>query len=137
MTSKKKLITLGALTYLLSIALFQIVNYISFIIIPKHKDWELFSFNFYGSILFFGLAMIPYALLILLINKKRIKYSIIVLIMLVSMEIVSLLIAGESIMISIFTTMIKDKNYILLAYPSLLVICYYISKKILKFDKSI
>jgi hypothetical protein len=59
------------------------------------------------------------------------------LIMLVSMEIVSLLIAGESIMISIFTTMIKDKNYILLAYPSLLVICYYISKKILKFDKSI
>ena len=46
MESRKKLFSLGILTYTLGILLFTIVSYAMFILLPKIKDWELFSFNF-------------------------------------------------------------------------------------------
>jgi len=132
MESRKKLFSLGILTYLLGILLFLIVSYIMFILLPKIKDWELFSFNFYGSLLFYGVATLPYLLFASLIKLDKVKSYMVIAVILLSVELISFIISGQSIIVTILTSMKSSENYILIAYPLVLLISYFISKRILR-----
>ncbi len=132
MENRKKLFGLGILTYALGVVLFLIVNYLVFIVLPKIEDWELFSFNFYGSLLLYGLAIIPYILFALLIKLNIVKSYIIIVVLILSVELISFLVAGQSIIVTILTSMKSNGNYILIAYPLILLISYFVSKRILR-----
>ena len=131
MNNRKKIIGLGFLTYLLGIIIFLLANYLMFIVIPKYKDWELFSFNLFGCLILYGSAIIPYLMFFLLINLKKIKNYLVIIVLLLSIELMSLVITKESIIISILTTMVVNKNYILIVYPLAIVLSYIVSKKFL------
>ncbi|WP_108808292.1 hypothetical protein [Aquimarina spinulae] len=131
MNNRKKIVGLGFLTYLLGIIIFLLVSYLVFIVTPKHEDWELFTFNMFGCLLIYGAAIIPYLMFFLLTNFKKIKNYLVIIVLILSIELVSLVITQESIIISILTTMVTDKNYILIAYPLVIVFSYIISKRFL------
>jgi hypothetical protein len=134
MESRKKLFSLGILTYTLGILLFTIVSYAMFILLPKIKDWELFSFNFYGCLLFYGVAILPYLLFASLIKLDNIKPYMLIAVILLNVELISFLISGQSIIATILTSMKSSENYILIAYPLVLLMSYFISKRILKIN---
>lgn len=132
MKSRKKLFGLGVLTYVLAIILFLIISYTTFVILPEIEDWELFSFNFYAVLLFYGIAILPYLLFASLIKLGILKNYLVLGVIILSVELISLVISGQSIMASIFTDMLENKNYILIAYPLTILISYFISKRALK-----
>lgn len=134
MESRKKLFKLGILTYVLGILLFLIVCYVMFILLPKIKDWELFSFNFYGSLLFYSVAILPYFLFTSLIKLDKVKSYMVIAVILLSVELISFIISGQSIMATILTSWKSRENYILIAYPLVLLISYFISKRLLKIN---
>lgn len=132
MENRKKLFSLGVLTYILSILLFLTISFVIFILLPKISDWELFSFNLYGGLLFYGLAILPYSLFASFVKLDKVKSYIIIVVLLFSTELVALVISGKSILLAIITSMVKDENYILLAYPLVLIMSYFIIKRILR-----
>ncbi|TCI84446.1 hypothetical protein [Tenacibaculum sp. M341] len=129
--NRKKIILLGTLTYILGLILFNIFNYTLNIVLPEFKDWELFSFNFYGSLLFYIISMVLYIILFILVKTLKINSLILLVILVLLPEIPAIFMAGNSIIISIFTTMVKDQNYTLLLYPLTIIIAYFLSKKII------
>ena len=134
MITQKKLAGLGFGTYGLATALVISVSYLVLIFFPRIEDWELFSYNFYGSIFIYGLALFFYLIFLSLIKPDRIKWYSIFLVLFIGMEVSALVQAGASITFSIFTTMVMDENYILLAYPIFLILSFVIFLKLLRID---
>lgn len=132
MLTRNKLLGLGVLTYLLGMLIFLIVNCLRFLILPKIQDWQLFSFNFFGNLMFYGIAILLYLFAASIVALNKIKSYMVIVFILLSFDIISILISGQSIWISIFANMKSDENYILLAYPLVLVVSYFLSKRILK-----
>ncbi len=132
MKSRKKLVGLGILTYVLGIVIFLVISYLVLVFLPEIEDWELFGFNFYGVLLFYGVAILPYLLFASLIKLDKVKTYLVLGVMFLSVELISFLMSGQSIIISIFTDMLDNENYILIAYPLTLLISYFISKRILR-----
>ena len=102
------------------------------VFLPEIEDWELFGFNFYSVLLFYGVAILPYLLFASLIKLDKVKTYLVLGVMFLSVELISFLMSGQSIIISIFTDMLDNENYILIAYPLTLLISYFISKRILR-----
>ncbi|MCC4230056.1 hypothetical protein [Zunongwangia profunda] len=132
MKSRKKLVGLGILTYVLGIVIFLVISYLVLVFLPEIEDWELFGFNFYSVLLFYGVAILPYLLFASLIKLDKVKTYLVLGVMFLSVELISFLMSGQSIIISIFTDMLDNENYILIAYPLTLLISYFISKRILR-----
>ena len=137
MITKKKLAGLGFATYGLATALIISISFFVFILYPRIEDWELFSYNFYGAVLIYGGSVIPFLVFTYLVKLEKLNSLLIIAVLIASAELVSLIISGgELVLLSIFTTMFKDENYILLAYPLSLVLSYFIMSKLLKVDFS-
>ena len=135
MTSRKKLVGLGFTTYGLATALIISVSYFVFILYPRIEDWELFSYNFYGAVMIHGVSLIPFLLFVYLIKLEKLNSFLVLAVLIVSAELASLVISGgESILLTIFSSMLKDENYMLLVYPFSLVASFFIMRKLLKID---
>jgi|GEM_PF-4332960 len=127
-----KLNVISTRTYLIAIPIFLILNFLKFIVIPKIADWELFSFNLYTCLILFIISSLIFFLLGLII-KRRINIYIIFALTMILPDIISLTLSGESIYINIFTSMVRNDNYILIAYPVSLIISFLIIIKKSKF----
>lgn len=128
----KRIVKIIIFTYVIGIVIFNVMNYLIFIAFPKVKDWELFSYNFYGSLIFYSISAVLFYLISWIYDIEKlgeIKASIILIVLL---DISSILVAGQSILLTIVTTMISDRNYILVFYPIIILITYKVSKVIIK-----
>ncbi|MFT5438089.1 MAG: hypothetical protein ACI840_002750 [Ulvibacter sp.] len=134
MESKKKFINFGILTYVLAFLLFNLWNYINSIIIPQNKDWEIFSYTFFASIMLYGIALVLFIILSLFIKSKKMNRLLTLILVYVLIEVVAILILKESIIISIFKTIFLENggNYVSFLFPISLIISYFISYKIIK-----
>lgn len=130
----KQKIRLSIFIYLISIILFNIINYIYFIIYPRIEDWELFSYNFFGSLIFFISSAILFSIFLLILNNKKLNEYLISITLIILLEVSSILIASQSILYTIATTMIEDSNYILIFYPIVILFSYQFCKRVLKID---
>lgn len=136
MINQKKIIGLGTLSYIISIIILLLSSYVIFILLGSNEDWELFSFNFFAAIGFYGLSILLLTVTSFIIKKLKIDNIIFLILLLILLEISSLIIAKDSITLRIFSTMIEDKNWILLMYPIAVILSFFISKRILKIDLS-
>ena len=87
-----------------------------------------------GCLLFYGVAILPYLLFASLIKLDNIKPYMLIAVILLNVELISFLISGQSIIATILTSMKSSENYILIAYPLVLLMSYFISKRILKIN---
>lgn len=127
--NKKKILLIGIYTYILGLILFNLFNFLFFIFLNEISDWELFSYNFYGSLVYYSGAMVIFSFLPFLFNLNKVS-SLLIILLILLIEIPCIIVNGESLYITIFTSMISDNNYILLLYPSALIITYQISKRL-------
>lgn len=134
MITRKKIITLGISTYSLSVLLLILYNYSIYIIIPEIKNWEAFSYSFYGGFIFYGFGMILYAILMLIIDYKKMKNLSTLILMLLLLEISVLLFLKESITITIVKSFLKenDNEYQFIIFPIVIIVSYFIFKKVLR-----
>jgi hypothetical protein len=136
MKNTNKNIKLVIMTYLLGILMFNILSYLINIIIPNNADWEIFSFNLFGSLSFYGIALIIFIGLSFIISFDKIKKIILLLFLIFLVEISCLLITSESITFELLKIISLEKNksynYTLLLYPTTLLTTFIISIIILK-----
>ena len=118
--------------------LFNFFNCLMFLVFTKINDWELFSYNFFGSFIIYSLSFLIYFILSLFLNFIISNFVFKLLTLLLLVDFVSLLIAEKSMILTIFTNMIKDKNYILIFYPlSIFISLITFNKKPPPFHKGI
>ncbi len=127
--NQKDIFFLGVRTYSLAIVIFNLFNSIVFLFYPKVKDWELFSYNFYGCLLFFFLSMILFSITSFLSRFLKFNSLFLLLIMIFLIEISAFIIADTSIaklILDIVTG--KNNNYIMMFYPLSVIISYVFVK---------
>jgi len=103
--------------YFTTLIIFNCFSCLIFLVFPENKDWELFSFNFFGSLIIYTLSFLIFfglSKFLDFINRGSFSRLITLLIL---MDLISIFIANKSIVFSIFTSMIETENYILLFYP--------------------
>ncbi len=132
MISQKKIIGLGFLSYGIASVIVLISSYILLVLLPKHEDWELFSYNLYGSIILFTASIVLLAISSFFMKNIKLNNVLILIILIILLEVSSIIIAENSIILTVFTTMAEDGSWFLIAYPVAIVIGYFISKKALK-----
>lgn len=122
--------------YLTTLFIFNSFNFLLFLVIESNKEWELFSFNFFGSVAIYTLSFLLYKALTLLFDfvTKNFVYQFITLCVLI--ELLSLFF-NESIIVSIVSDMTSNGNYILLFYPISLFVSLIIVNLAIKCNKSI
>lgn len=130
---RNKLKTIGIATYLAAIPIFLVLSFLLFIAFSKIIDWELFSFNLYTCMVLFLLSSLVCFLLSFGIKQMN-NYLLAALVMILP-DLISLIVSGDSIYVNIFSTMVKDDNYILLAYPISLLVSFFIISKNQKTSK--
>lgn len=111
--------------YFITLIIFNCFSCLIFLVFTKNNDWELFSFNFFGSFIIYTLSFLVYFILSLFLNFINSNSLFRLITLLVLIDLVSLFIAEKSIALSIFTNMVKDENYILLFYPLSLIFYPY------------
>jgi hypothetical protein len=127
---QKEINKIGTSTYLLAIVIFNLFNSFIFLYLPEFKDWELFSFNLYGSFVFYFVSLIILLIISLLFKKNNLNKFILLFILIVLPEVPAYLLVDEFIIKSIIKTIVeKSENYILLFYPISIIISYFLCVK--------
>jgi len=129
--NQKKIIGLGFISYAIATIIVLISSYVLHVLMPEHEDWELFSFNLFGSITLFAASIVLLAISSFILKNIKLSKVLFLIILIVLLEISSIAIAGNSIILTIFTTMAKDNNWIMIAYPIAVVLGYLISMRII------
>ena len=120
-----------AKSYAITLIIFNFFNYLIFLILNQNKDFELFSFNLFGSFIFYTFSFCVFYIFSLFLNLRNLNLFSKFIFLFILVEFCSLFFAQKSITVSIFTNMINQRNYILLFYPlslifSLIVVNYLI-----------
>ena len=135
MNKKRDSLKLGFMTYFITFIVFNLFNSIVFLIKPEFKDWELFSYNLYGSLLFLILGGVLFSLFLIANKYFKIKNKLVVLIIMYCLiEIPVFLMTGTLISKVIVKTILgQGKNYIMIFYPLSLILGYIASNKLIDF----
>lgn len=118
---------IGSLSYLLALVIFNIFNSIIFLVIPEFKDWELFSFNLYASLILYITPSIIFFLLSFLLKPNKLNKYLVLLILVLFIEIPAFVFIGDSLIKSIVKVITENnENYIMFFYPCSIVIAFCI-----------
>ena len=107
--------------YLQLVVIFNLINFVIHIVLNKVADWELFSYNFFGSIIVYLLVSIL-CYLFWRVFPKAIFHPLFGVLLLVFLEFSFLTISGTSLTYAILNHMLAEQNYILLLYPFCLIL---------------
>ncbi|NMH28498.1 hypothetical protein [Flavobacterium silvaticum] len=116
---KSQIIRRSALEFCVVLLVFNLINFTLFIIFQSVNDWELFSYNLFGSILVYFIFFLTSVLRSLIFSTTNFLLKIIG--DLLFLELSFMIAAGGSLLYHILFYAISDENYILFFYPICLI----------------
>lgn len=96
--------------------------------LPEVKDWERFSYNFFGSFLIYIISAVLFHIVTILYNVEKFGNLKISIVLILLLEISSIIMGGSSILLSIFFY----NNYMSAFYLLTILITYHLGKKIFR-----